>query len=302
MRDCKFGLGSIVVDDEETIWVKRRDFLQLLDICTGELGVGYLDSAQAYQKSEEAIGLWLQNKEKGFRENLIIGSKVSRVPMTRDNVKRIGYESLEKLKCDVIDIYWTHRYDSDTPVLETYRGFNDLAEDGTIKEIGICNVNPQQIVEILSTCRAHGIKSPAYVQNEFNLLNFNAERETTDLCRNEGLKYMAYSPLAGGILTGKYRFDEPPPADSRWGAWQKSRGLPSYWNAECFKSMARFEEKSAEIGVSMAGLALAWCRYRADISTTLLGPKHIGHLDAVRDTLKTTLTEAQLQEITEMFS
>ena len=302
MKHSKFGLGSIVVDDEETVWVKRRDFLRLLDVCTSELGVRYLDSAQGYQKSEEAIGLWLQGKDKRYREKLIIGSKVTRKPMDREAVNRIGRESLQKLDCDVIDIYWTHSYDSVTPVLETYRGFNDLVEAEVIREVGICNVNPQQIVEILSTCRKHGLRSPTCVQNEFNLLNFKAEQVTTRLCLNEGLNYMAFSPLAGGILTGKYKFDGPLPADSRWDAWQKTRGLPSYWNAQCFNSMARLAEKSAELGVSMAGLALAWCKYRPDVSTTLLGPKHTGHLDAVRDALNTLLTGAQLQEITDMFS
>ena len=113
---------------------------------------------------------------------------------------------------------------------------------------------------------------------------------------------MAFSPLAGGILTGKYRFDEPLNANSRWGAWQKARGLPTYWNASCFKSIARFEKTSVELGVSMAGLALAWCKYQADVSTTLLGPKHVGHLDAVRDALNTNLSQAQFLEITETFS
>jgi aryl-alcohol dehydrogenase-like predicted oxidoreductase len=302
VKPAKFGLGSIVVDDEKTVWVNRKDFLRLLDVCTSELGVRYLDSAQGYQKSEEAIGLWLQGKDKGVREKLIIGSKVTRKPMDRAAVNRIGRESLQKLNCGAIDIYWTHRYDSVTPVLETYRGFNDLAEAGVIREVGICNVNPEQILEILSTCRAHGLRSPTYVQNEFNLLNFRAEQEITRLCMNEGLTYMAFSPLAGGILTGKYKFDEPLPADSRWGTWQKTRGLPSYWNAQCFNAMTRFAEKSAELGVSMAVLALAWCKYRPDVSTTLLGPRHIGHLDAVRDALNTQLTDAQLQEITDMFS
>ena len=302
VKQSQFGLGSIVSDDEETMWVKRRDFLQLLDVCTNELGVAYLDSAQGYQESEEAIGQWLQGKPGGFRDGLIIGSKVSHRPMDRETVRSVGYQSLEKLKCDVIDIYWTHSYDSVTPVLETFRGFNDLVDAGVVREIGICNVSPSQIREILSICRQHGLKSPAYVQNEFNLLNFKKQQATTALCIEEGLRFMAFSPLAGGILTGKYRLDEPLPPGSRWGAWQKSRGLPEYWNASSFQAMSQFKEKSTEWEVSMAGLALAWCKHRADVATTLLGPKHLAHLDAVREALNLTLSEAQMTEITTFFS
>jgi aryl-alcohol dehydrogenase (NADP+) len=295
-------LGSIVVDDEETTWVRRRDFLQLLDACTGELGVTYLDSAQGYQKSEESIGQWLRGKPAGFRDTLVIGSKVSARPTTREVVRTIGRQSMEKLQCGVIDIYWTHGPDPVTPVLETYRGFNDLCEEGVIREIGMCNVAPEQITEILNECRAHGLKPPTYVQNEFNLLNFESELATTALCRSEGLKYMAFSPLAGGILTGKYDPHAALPPHSRWGAWQKTRGLPDYWNADAFRALDRLKERSAEWGVSVAGIALAWCRHHEGVSTTLLGPKHTGHLNAVRDALAFAPTKTQMQEVTDLFS
>jgi aryl-alcohol dehydrogenase-like predicted oxidoreductase len=165
----------------------------------------------------------------------------------------------------------------------------------------MCNVSPEQISEILAACHAHGLKPPTYVQNEFNLLNFKAESTTTALCRREGLKYMASSPLAGGILTGKYNPGVALPSDSRWGLWQKTRGLPEYWNESAFRAMGRLKEKSAEWGVSMAGIALAWCRHRGDVSTTLLGPKHVAHLQAVRDALTLAPSDAQLQEITDLF-
>ena len=296
-----FGLGSIVVDDEETTWVRRRDFLELLDACTGELGVTYLDSAQGYQKSEESIGQWLQEKPARFRDTLVIGSKVSARPLGRDVVRMTGRRSLEMLKCGVIDIYWTHGPDPATPVLETYLGFNDLLEEGIIREIGMCNVGPEQITEILAECRAHGLRPPAYVQNEFNLLNFKSELATTALCRSEGLKYMAFSPLAGGMLTGKYGLDAALPPNSRWGAWQETRGLPEYWNADAFHALDRLKERSAEWGVSMAGIALAWSSHHEGVSTTLLGPKHTGHLNAVRDAMAFAPTMSQMQEVTDLF-
>jgi len=99
-----FRLGSLVVDDEETTWVRWRDFLQLLDACVGELGVPYLDSAQGVQKSEESIGQFLQGKPAGFRDTLVIGLKVSARPTGREIVRVIGRQSLETLKCGVISV------------------------------------------------------------------------------------------------------------------------------------------------------------------------------------------------------
>jgi aryl-alcohol dehydrogenase-like predicted oxidoreductase len=87
-------LGSIAVDDEETTWVRRRVFLQLLDACIGELGVHYLDSAQGVQKSEESVGQFLQGKPAGFRDAFVIGSKVSACPNEREVVRTIGRQSL----------------------------------------------------------------------------------------------------------------------------------------------------------------------------------------------------------------
>lgn len=93
-----------MVDDEETTWVRRRDILRLLDACIGELGVTYLDSAQGFQKSEESIGRRLQGKTAGFRDTLVIGSKISARPTGRDVVRTIGRQSLETLKCGVISV------------------------------------------------------------------------------------------------------------------------------------------------------------------------------------------------------
>jgi len=107
-----FGLGSIVVEGEETTWDRRCDFLQPLDACTGELGVTYLDSAQGFQKSEESIGQWLQGKPAGFRDTLVIGSKVSARPTGGEVVRTIERHSLETPKCGVISVDARNRKDS----------------------------------------------------------------------------------------------------------------------------------------------------------------------------------------------
>jgi aryl-alcohol dehydrogenase-like predicted oxidoreductase len=105
-------LGSIVVDDEETTWVRRRHFLQLLDACVGELGVSYLDNALCVQKSEESIGQRLHGKPAWLRDTLVIGSKVSARPNGREVVRTIGRQSLETLKCGVISVDVRVRKDS----------------------------------------------------------------------------------------------------------------------------------------------------------------------------------------------
>jgi aryl-alcohol dehydrogenase-like predicted oxidoreductase len=106
------GLGSIGVDDEETTWDRRRDVLQPLDACAGELGVSYLGSAQGFQKSEESIGQWLQGKPAGFRDTFVIGSKVCARPTGREVVRTIGRLSLETPKCGVISVAARNRKDA----------------------------------------------------------------------------------------------------------------------------------------------------------------------------------------------
>jgi aryl-alcohol dehydrogenase-like predicted oxidoreductase len=106
------GLGSIGVNDEETTWDRRRDVLQHLDACTGELGVSCLDSAQGFQKSEESAAQWLQGKPAGFRDTFVIGSKVSARPTGRAVVRTIGRLSLETPNCGVISVEARNRKDA----------------------------------------------------------------------------------------------------------------------------------------------------------------------------------------------
>jgi hypothetical protein len=106
------GLDSIGVNDEETTWDWRRDFLQPLDACTGEPGVTCLGSAQGFQKSEESTGQRLQGKPAGFRDTLVIGSKVSARPTGREGVRTIGPHSLEMPKCGVISVDARNRKDA----------------------------------------------------------------------------------------------------------------------------------------------------------------------------------------------
>lgn len=136
---------------------------------------------------------------------------------------------------------------------------------------------------------------------EFNLLNYLKEESTLAACRREELHYMAFSPLAGGILTGKYKLQEFPDV-ARWSHWRNTRGLPEYWNQKSFDSIEHLRKIAIEMGISLAGLALAWIHFHPEVRTTLTGPRNRNHLLAIEEAQKLSLTSNDFNRIAKLFS
>jgi aryl-alcohol dehydrogenase-like predicted oxidoreductase len=273
----------------------REDSFAIMD-AAWELGLGWFDTADAYGggRSEQWIGAWI--RETGNRPR--ITSKTFNAMedgadfgLARDRVLRQVDTSLQRLGVDKIDLYLTHEPDPDTPVEETFRTFEALLERGAIASWGVSNAGADDLREWLE------VGTPALVQNSYSLLDRSDEREVIPLCREHGIRYQAFSPMAGGWLTGKYRRGEEPPAGSRMT--MRPEPYRQFETDEIYGAIEAFLRKADELGVSAGGLALAWALGTADSVVT--GPRRPRHLHCASEALALRLSAKQHDEVGSLF-
>jgi aryl-alcohol dehydrogenase-like predicted oxidoreductase len=187
-----------------------------------EAGGNYLDTANNYDGSEEIIGRWL--KDRGLRPQIVLATKVrfptaargpNDVGLTRKHIHQAIDDSLRRLQTDYVDLYQAHCWDQCTAIEETVRAFDDLVTAGKIRYAGCSNYASWHLMKALGTADMVGRARFVCIQNQYSLLTRTAEWEVLPLCRCEGVGFTAWSPLAGGWLSGKYRRESLPPADSR---------------------------------------------------------------------------------------
>jgi aryl-alcohol dehydrogenase-like predicted oxidoreductase len=186
-----------------------------------EEGATFFDTADIYGgdgASEALLGQVLE----GRREKVVLATKFGmdmgdgRGPRgSRDYILREVEESLSRLRTDVVDVYWYHEPDGITPIAETLGALDELVRAGRVRAIGASNFSAEQIEEADAVARDQGLTRFTAVQNQYSLLARDAERDVLPTCERLGLAFIPYFPLASGLLTGKYRRGEPPPAGTR---------------------------------------------------------------------------------------
>jgi aryl-alcohol dehydrogenase-like predicted oxidoreductase len=273
----------------------REEAFALMD-AAWTLGVDRFDTADAYGggRSETWIGDWL--RETGNRPR--ITSKTFNAMedgadfgLARERVLRQVATSLERLGVDRIDLYLTHAPDPDTPVEETFATFATLLERGLIGAWGVSNVSAADLRDWLA------LGTPSLVQNSYSLLDRDDEAELIPLCTERGIEYQAFSPLAGGWLTGKYRRHEQAPAGSRMS--MRPEPYRHLEDDRVFDGLDALARAAEQRGVSSAGLALAWALGGA--GSLVVGPRRPGHLEPVREALSLSLSPAERDELGSLF-
>ncbi len=191
------------------------------------LGAGgnYFDTANIYNEgvSESMLGSWI--KKRGNRHSLIIASKVffpvgdgpNDTGLSRKHIFQSIDESLRRLQTDYIDLYQLHCFDMSTTLDETLRALDDIAHSGKVRYLGVSNYTASQLMKAITITKMNGLLPISALQAEYSLIVRSTEWELLPLCVEEGLGFLAWSPLAGGWLTGKYTRDANPPSDSRVG-------------------------------------------------------------------------------------
>jgi 1-deoxyxylulose-5-phosphate synthase len=264
----------------------EREAFAIMDTAESA-GITFFDTADVYPLggtleqvglTEEIIGRWM--KERGARERIVLATKCrgqmgpgpNDEGLSRKHVIKACEDSLRRLQTDYIDLYQTHRADPATPIEETMRAMDDLVRAGKVRYVGCSNYQAWQLADALWTSRLHGLARYDCLQPRYNLLFRMIEDELVPLCQEHGVGIIAYNPLAGGMLTGKYlanrqlqpgtRFDLP-----RRGETYRQR----YWNDSVFDALDELNAVLQPRGRSLTHVALAWVLSRPGITSAILG-------------------------------
>ncbi len=243
-----------------------------------DAGVNFIDTADAYTKgaSEKIVGQAI----KANRARWILATKVGNVMtakphdggLSRRWILRACDDSLARLATDYIDIYYLHKDDLDTPIAETVGAVGDLIRSGKIRYFGISNYRGWRISEMVSECEAQGVALPVVCQPYYNLLNRMPEVEVLPACDHYGIGVAPYSPLARGVLTGKYAPGGKAPEGSR-GARGDQRMMETEFRAESFVIAQKLAEHAQKAGRTPTQFAMAWMWANQIVTSVIAGPR-----------------------------
>jgi aryl-alcohol dehydrogenase-like predicted oxidoreductase len=209
--------------------------------------------------------------------------------------------SLDRLGVDAVEILMTHAPDAETPIEETLEALETIRASGRCRHVGGCNLDADGLSEALDAAQRLGIVGYEVVQNEYNLLAVDDEAATRLICAELGVAFMPYSPLAGGVLTGKYARDKEPAPNSRLALRPEAAGL---LNETTHSAIDELRECAAnKYNVECGALALAWVARHPDVTSPVVGPSRLSpHLSLTKQALDVDLTATDFFEITRLFS
>jgi len=260
------------------------------------LGIGLLDTAERYAdgESERMIGDWLRHRPREVTRDVRIATKVAPpmvdgMPFDRAYIEKKLMVSLERLGLERVTFYLSHAPDKTTPIEETVKGFAAVVESGRAAHVGCCNVGAVELIEALDAAERLGVPGFEWVQNSFSLLSPNDDREVRAVCRERGLGYTPFSPLAGGVLTGKYQRGEPFPDGTRMALRPEAHA--GLMTDAVHDALDQLRDAAAARSVSCGGLALAWMIAHPACTAPIVGPSRAApHLSHVAEALKLELT------------
>jgi aryl-alcohol dehydrogenase-like predicted oxidoreductase len=275
-----------------------------------DLGINFFDTADAYGggRSETYIGNWLRSKGARVRDQLILSSKVFNPVgdgpndrgLSRRHIMRQIDASLKRLGVEHLDMYLMHEPDPTTPLDETLRAMDDLVHMGKAHYIGASNMPAWLMTKSLWLSDKYGLHRFEWVQNSYSLLDRGDEKEMFPLCADQHIGYTPFSPLAGGLLTGKYQLNNDYPAGSRMTL--RPEPYFQYWNQATFDGLERVKARAKDYGVSMGGLALAWVMSSPHVTAPIIGPRKIEHFQPVREALSLSLSIEEREAITNLLA
>jgi aryl-alcohol dehydrogenase-like predicted oxidoreductase len=241
-------------------------------------GITTFDTADVYAggRAEEVLGRALHGVR---RESLEIFTKVywptgdqpNDRGLSRKHVTESLHASLRRLQTDYVDLYQAHRYDHETPVEETMRAFDDLVRAGKVLYVGVSEWRAEEIAAALRVADELGLDRIVSNQPQYNMLWRVIEPEVVPLCEKEGIGQLCFSPIAQGVLTGKYEPGTPPPAESRATDATGSGFIKRWLRDDTLTAVQRLRPLAEEAGLSLAQLAVAWTLQNQNVSAAIIG-------------------------------
>jgi aryl-alcohol dehydrogenase-like predicted oxidoreductase len=326
MKSNRLGKSAIVVSE---ICMGTMTFGAAADEKTAfeildrsyDAGIDFFDTAENYPvppdpkwagTTEEIVGRWLKTKS---RDSVFIATKVSgpshgwiraavrdgKTALDKHNIIRAVEVSLQKLQTDYIDLYQTHWPDHGVGYLEALSALDDLVQAGKVRVTGCSNETSWGLTKSLGVSEMHGLARYETIQNNFSLNNRRFEDELAQACRQEQVSLIPYSPIAGGVLSGKYlnaarpegaRFTKYLDAGERQQAMAKR-----FINPKSIASTEAFMEIAAEIGISVTTLAVAWSKQHDFVASTIVGATHPDQLDEIFAAADLVLSDEVMRKI-----
>jgi aryl-alcohol dehydrogenase-like predicted oxidoreductase len=318
-------LGTMTFGQQNT----RADACSQLDYAL-ERGVNFIDTAEMYPvppedktqgRTEEYIGHWLEKSAK--REKIVLATKVSgptRVNHVREkmaldhrNIHQAIDDSLARLKTDYIDLYqlhWPQRQTNcfgrlnyqeadnhdDIPLIETLEAMSDLVKAGKVRYIGVSNETPWGLMTYLRLAEKHDLPRMVTIQNPYNLLNRSFEVGLSEISHFEEVKLLAYSPLAFGVLSGKY-LNGAKPKDARCTVFER---FQRYFTPQGIKAAEAYVNLAREHQLDPAQMALAFVNQRPFVGSNIIGATNLEQLASNIDSMDLTLSDELLAQIDEL--
>lgn len=254
-----------------------------------ELGINFFDTANVYARGRAEIALG-QALTPFRRDSYVLATKVfwpyepnwpfpeaNDRGLSRKHIFEQCHQSLDRLGTDYIDLYQCHRFDPNVPLIETCRAMHDLIVQGKVLYWGVSEWNASQISEAVSICDDHGWHSPVSNQPLYNMLERHWEKEVFPTCSRLGLGLVCFSPLAEGLLTGKYR-GKKIPEGSRAANEAQGKFIRERMNDRNMQIVEKVTELADKLEVPLAQLALAWCLRTSEVTSVIIGASKVEQL------------------------
>lgn len=264
-----------------------------------DLGVNFFDTANVYSlgRSEEITGECL----KGYRDDMVVATKVygsvggkpNQSGLSRRHIMQQIKASLKRLQMDHVDLYQIHRWDYATPIVETMRALDDVVHQGLTHYIGASSMFAWQFLRALNTSEQLGLERFVSMQNHYNLVYREEEREMIPLCKEEGIALIPWSPLAKGFLTGKYKRGEISNA-TRYESDSLLR--ERFFKPEDFDVLDALEAVANEKGVTTAQVAIAWLLHKG-VTAPIVGCSKVEHVEAAVGGLEVKLNTSDMERL-----
>ncbi len=253
-----------------------------------DAGINFIDTADVYGQdglSERVIGNWFASA--GRRDDVVLATKfrfrmspdINGTGASRRRIVKSCEDSLRRLQTDRIDLYQIHMQDRDTPEEETLRALDDLVRSGKVQYIGASNYAAYRLVDSLWTSRSQHLERFVALQMQYSLLVRDLEREHIPLAQQWNLGVIPWSPLAGGVLSGKYRRGQRPPESSRLGSDKWKARFEGIDNERTWNLIEALVAASEQVGQSPSVVALAWLLAKPTVASVIFGVRSIEQLD-----------------------
>src|SRR5215204_4265042 len=279
----------------------ERDQTEACTRAAFDAGINFFDTSNAYGRGT-AETAWGEILSAYDRDSYVLATKVF-FPMTetdrglsREQIHKQLDFSLERLQTDYVDLYQCHRPDPETPIEETMEALTEVCEAGKAREIGFSEWTVEQIHASLEVPDAKKFVSS---QPQYNMIWRAPEAEVIPFCEEHGISQIVWSPLAQGVLTGKYKPGEPPPEDSRAASESMNWAMDRYRSDELLEAVQGLDSIAEQAGISMVTMALAWCLRQENVASCIIGASRPEQVHQNAEAAGVKLSEDTLEAIDE---